>query len=54
MTKKDQLISQFWHDGDVENAPVVSDERLAELDETAFQQGGHETSRHEGPEKSHA
>lgn len=35
---KDQLISQFWDDGDVENAPVVSDDKLAELDETAFQQ----------------
>lgn len=35
---KDQLISQFWDDADVENAPVVSNDRLTELDETAFQQ----------------
>ena len=34
---KGHLISQFWDDGDVENAPVVSDDKLAELDETAFQ-----------------
>ena len=32
------MISQFWDDGDVENAPVVSEDKLAELDETAFQQ----------------
>eukprot|EP00435_Cladocopium_sp_Y103_P061809 s441_g23.t1 len=35
---KDQLISQFWDDADVENAPVVSDDQLIELDEAAFQQ----------------
>ena len=35
---KDQLISQFWDDADVENAPVVSNDRLTELDEDAFQQ----------------
>ena len=35
---KDQLISQFWDDAVVENAPVVSNDRLTELDETAFQQ----------------
>ena len=35
---KDQLISQFWDDADVENAPVVSSGELAMLDEAAFQQ----------------
>ena len=35
---KDQLISQFWDDADVENAPVVSSDELAMLDEAAFQQ----------------
>ena len=35
---KDQLISQFWDDADVENAPVVSSDELAVLDEAAFQQ----------------
>ena len=34
---KDQLISQLWDDADVENAPVVSSNELAMLDETAFQ-----------------